>query len=227
MSSSYLPLQLNSVGLVLNDSQCLDNINLDIDSSGITVIMGENGSGKTLLLKLFAGLLKPSHGSVVWHQQPKPPALTLVPQQAVLFNTSVENNILHPLRYHHVEDAERHCSNALEWAGIAHLKANITMSLSTGEQQLVALARAWSLNPKVLLLDEPSANFDPTRRQQIDKLIKELSYHCKIIMTTHSIHQARELATEIILLSHGKLLSHSTSDDFFTSTEFNQFAGIQ
>ena len=227
MTNPYLPLQLKEIELILDQTVCLSSINLEIDQAGITVIMGHNGSGKTLLLKLLAGLHHLSHGSVNWQQQPIPPQLTFVPQKPVLLNASVEDNILLPLRYHKAEQAERRCQQALEWAGIVYLSKQSAAVLSTGEQQLVALARAWSLSPKVLLLDEPSANFDPIRRVQIDKLIQQISNDCKIIMSTHHIQQARELATDIILLERGKLITHQMVDNFFSSPEFFTFSGIQ
>ncbi|MGH1487636.1 MAG: ATP-binding cassette domain-containing protein [Cellvibrionaceae bacterium] len=227
MTSQYLPLRAQQVHLIFDKKTCLSNINLEIISDGITVIMGHNGCGKTLLLKLFAGLYKSTGGTVHWQQHPIPPQLTFVPQKAVLLSTSVENNILKPLLYHRIDNAAMRCQQALDWAGISYLSDQSAINLSTGEQQLVALARAWALDPKVLLLDEPSANLDPTRKQHIDHLVKQMSSSCKIILSTHNIQQARELATDIVLLEHGKLLTHLIADDFFSSAEFMTFSGIQ
>ena len=223
----YLPLKVRQAHLAFNNKACLSGINLEIKTPGITVIMGHNGCGKTLLLKLFAGLYQSTSGHVHWQQQPTPPQLTFVPQKAVLLNNTVSNNILTPLLYHGLDNASMRCQKALDWAGISYLADQSANSLSTGEQQLVALARAWALTPQVLLLDEPSANLDPNRKQQIDHLIKHMSNSCKIILSTHSIEQARALGSDIILLEQGQLLTHLKGDDFFHSKAFIRFSGIQ
>ena len=155
-----------------------------------------------------------------------PPELTMVPQKTVLFNTSVKQNIFAPLHYHRTDNADKRTKMALQWAEIEHLQNHAALHLSTGEQQLVALARAWALQPAVLLLDEPCANLDPVRKRKMDALILQLSHDCKIILSTHSIQQARQLANDIILLEHGKLLAHLEHTHFFDSAEFNPFLGV-
>lgn len=218
---NHFPLEFKHVDIKIVDQQCLKNISTTINSEGISIVMGTNGSGKTLFLKLCAGLIAPSSGTVCWRSTPKPPRLSFVPQKAVLLNLSVRNNLLLPLRYHKFTNAHERCQQALTWAGINHLTEQAAISLSTGEQQLVALARAWSLQPNILLLDEPSANLDPARQYSILSLLEELSQHCKLIISTHSITQARKLASDILLLDHGKLVTHQAADDFFQSKAFD------
>ena len=150
-----------------------------------------------------------------------------MPQQAVLFDRSVADNVLLPLQFHNIKNRQQILREALDWAGIGHLRAQRATMLSTGEQQMVALARARALSPKVLLLDEPSANLDPIRQKRINDLTKTLSDQCKIIMTTHSMQQARELASDILLLEQGKLVTHATAEDFFVSDVFKQFSGYE
>jgi tungstate transport system ATP-binding protein len=183
--------------------------------------MGPNGSGKTLLLKSCAGLLPASKGRVIWQTTPNPPIITWVPQSAVLLNRSVIENIYRLLKHQgSLEDKKirlRRCEEALAWVGIGHLKQQNALTLSTGERQLLALARAWALSPKILLLDEPSANLDPMRQTQMNSLIRALSERCKIIFSTHSVSQARELATDVLLLKQGRLLTHCNAATFFDS----------
>lgn len=223
--TNHLPLQWQSVSLHLNQQVCLDSISFSLSETGITVIMGENGSGKTLLLKLCAGLYQPTTGAIHWHKLPTPPQLTWVPSTTVILNTTVANNLLRPLRHHRAEKPENRCAHALAWAGIAHLHEREANSLSTGEQQLLALARAWSLQPAILLLDEPSANLDPARREQIDQLIQQLSHDCKIILSSHSVAQARKLANDLLLLENGKLLGHLPAKEGFQSAAFQRLQG--
>jgi tungstate transport system ATP-binding protein len=227
-NSDYLPLSVAHIDLTINTKTCLNDVNFTISNNGITVIMGSNGSGKTLLLKLLAGVIQATKGDVNWHKQPQPPALTMVPAKAVLLNRSVLANIALPQRYNtnRQEHQNKTTDDALAWADIEYLKHRHAKSLSTGEQQLVALARAWALKPQILLLDEITANLDPVRTQKINVLIKDLSSSCKIILTTHSIKQAKALASDILLLEQGCVLIHTNTDVFFNSSELQHFLGL-
>ncbi len=88
--------------------------------------------------------------------------------------------------------------------------------LSGGEQQRLALARAWALGPDVLFLDEPTANLDPASTQDIERIIQAIhASGTKIIMTTHNLGQARRLGDEILFISNGRLMEHTSIDRFF------------
>jgi tungstate transport system ATP-binding protein len=221
----YFPLQWKNVTLTFNDFTCLNNISFTIEAKGLTQIMGINGSGKTLLLKLCAGLLKPSSGSILWQQEPVAPKFTLVPQRPSLLDNTVEKNILLPLEKNGISHAQEKCHQAMEWAGIFSLKDKSSLKLSTGETQLVSLARAWALEPEIMLLDEPSANLDPSKKQEMDNLIQEMSKNCKIIMSTHSLQQAKALADDIIMLEEGKLVFQGSTENFFESSAFQRYMG--
>ena len=224
--STYLPLRCQQLRIALNNRICLNNISFELHSSGITALIGPNGSGKTLLLKSCAGLIAPSQGKVLWQTTPLPPVITWVPQAPALFNRSVLKNIYLPLKhqgkYKQQSALYSRCEEALAWAGIGQLKRQKALTLSTGEQQLLALARAWALSPKILLLDEPSANLDPARQKQMNDLISTLNETCKIIFSTHSMAQARELAADVLILEHGKLVAHCDADTFFNHSEYRQ-----
>lgn len=230
--NDFLPISIKDIDLIINAKACLHDVDIEIHDKGITVIMGSNGSGKTLLLKLIAGVITPTKGLITWHRRPQPPELTMVPAKAVLLNRSVIDNIALPLR--HVKH-RKNCQNnigkivddALAWADIHYLKHRHAKSLSTGEQQLVALARAWALKPSILLLDEITANLDPVRTQKMNQLVQDLSQFCKIILTTHSITQAKALANDILLMEQGKALLHTEANHFFNSTEFQHFLALQ
>ncbi len=230
--SEYLPVSLNKFTVVFDQqtrkTTALDEINLQISAKGITAVIGGNGSGKTVLLKCFADLIQPQCGSLTWQRKPLPPRITWVPQQPVLLDRSVIDNIRLPLLRNKSSkkdsDVKKRCEEALDWAQISELSAIATHSLSTGQQQLVALARAWALEPKILLLDEPCANLDPSRYQLFNTLIQELSKSCKVIMSTHSIKQVIELAEDIILLDSGKLLAHLETHTFLDSPYFEAYS---
>ena len=146
------------------------------------VLTGENGSGKSTLLRILAGIEAPDSGFGHYQEQrfdwrPYPDWLRrqviYVHQQPYLFHTSVAENIAYGLRARGIEANERQrlVAAAIAWARLTHLLAIPPQKLSGGERQRVAMARAWVLKPKILLLDEPTANLDAeSRRQTIDLL---------------------------------------------------------
>jgi len=90
--------------------------------------------------------------------------------------------------------------------------------LSGGEQQRLALARAWALAPDVLFLDEPCASLDPTATRQVEEIVQSIhASGTKVIMTTHDLGQARRMGDEIVFLAHGQVLEHAGAAAFFHS----------
>lgn len=228
MASPYLPLVIDNLSLFFSDGgkektlrKVLNDISLNLSSEGISVIMGPNGAGKTLLLKCLCGLLTEYIGSIHWQKKIKPPQLAWVPQSPVLLDRSVYENILLPLKRKALTQGSEHgsiearCQQAIEWAGIKDIAHQHALSLSTGEQQLSALARAWALKPDILLLDEPTANLDPVRYDKMNTLIQTMSTSCKIILSTHNRQQAQLLAEDILLLSEGKLNYYPNGKQYF------------
>ena len=105
---------------------------------------------------------------------------------------------------------------------LAHRPARV---LSTGEQQRLALARAWALEPEVLFLDEPTANLDPTATRAIEETIDTMRRSgTKIVMTTHDLGQARRLSDEVLFLHRGRLVEHGPSDAFFAAPQSREVA---
>lgn len=147
------------------------------------VLTGENGSGKSTLLRLLSGIDAPDRGAGRFNGrdfdwQPYPAWLRreviYVHQQPYLFHTSVVENIAYGLRARGIarEQRERQVAAAITWARLGHLLQTPPQKLSGGERQRVALARAWVLAPKLLLLDEPTANLDAESRQQTIDLVQ-------------------------------------------------------
>ena len=106
---------------------------------------------------------------------------------------------------------------ALEEVGLRHLAHRPARVLSGGEQQRLALARAWALHPEVLFLDEPTASLDPTATREIEAVIRAFDgAGTKIIMATHNLAQARRLGDEVIYLHQGRVLERTPADQFFS-----------
>ncbi|MBI3452612.1 MAG: ATP-binding cassette domain-containing protein, partial [Rhodospirillales bacterium] len=113
--------------------------------------------------------------------------------------------------------AER-AAETLARLGLSALADRPARVLSIGEQQRLALARAWALRPEVLFLDEPTASLDPTSTRAVEEIIAAIhASGTKIVMTTHNLGQARRLADEILFLHRGRLIERAPADDFFAA----------
>lgn len=188
------------------------DITLAIRAGRRTMIMGANGAGKSLLLRLLHGLLPPTRGEILWQGRPLDRtarrAQAMVFQRPVLLRRSVLGNLNFALGakgFRSFAKAER-AAWALEIAhlgGLAHRPARL---LSQGEQQRLALARAIACEPKLLFLDEPTSSLDPASTQMIEALID--AAHARgvtIVMVTHDLGQARRMGDDVIFLHDGRI----------------------
>jgi tungstate transport system ATP-binding protein len=227
-----LPLVARGVEFGINGRQIIDNVSFWIGSSGRTVILGPNGAGKSVMLRLCHGLLKPARGEIRWGSLSVAAAReqqAMASQQPVLLRRTVTGNLLHVLRVKGVPRGERQAlvDGALEQAGLAGLGGRAARTLSGGQKQRLAIARAFILRPKVLLLDEPTANLDPAAVRGVEELIGAIgAAGTKILMTTHDIAQAKRLAADIMFLNHGRLLEHAPATEFFASPKDPVAAGF-
>lgn len=198
--------------------RALDGISLSL-ARGSTAILGANGAGKSVLLRLMHGLLKPSAGSVAWQGVPR---AAMVFQKPVLLRRSALDNVIYGLQLsaaHRNESAARHRERAelaLRRVGLSHLANRPGRVLSGGEQQRIALARAWALEPDVLLLDEPTASLDPAAVRAVENIIGEIAAGgTSIVMTTHHRGLARRFADSVVFLEAGRVAEHTPVEEFF------------
>ena len=144
----------------------------------------------------------------------------MVFQRPVMLRASAAANVDYALRLAKVAKPERGKirHEVLERTGLDHLADQGARILSVGQQQRLALARAWALRPEVLLLDEPTASLDPAATRNVEEVIGAMhEAGTKIVMTTHDLNQARRLADEVLFLHRGRLVEHSPADAFFES----------
>jgi tungstate transport system ATP-binding protein len=218
-----MPLIARELCYAAGGKQILDSVSFELDEQPRTIVLGPNGAGKSVLLKLCHGLLRPDSGEVRWAGATPDHARRrqgMVFQRPVLLRRSVAGNLLHALRIRGVPRGRRGglVKEALDAAGLADMADQSARTLSGGEQQRLAIARAWVLKPEVLLLDEPSANLDPEATRAIEDLIVSFEDEgTRIIMTTHDIGQARRLANDVMFLHRGRLLEHSPAARFFAA----------
>ncbi len=227
-ADSILPCQAEGIGLSVGDRQLVKSVSFTLSAGPKSVILGPNGAGKSLLLRLLHGLIAPDEGRVSW-QRPagarKDHARrrqAMVFQRPVLLRRSAAANVDYALTLHGIGGAEgrRRRDEALEKTGLAEMAGRQARVLSVGQQQRLALARAWALRPEVLFLDEPTASLDPAATLNVERVIEAMHGDgTKLIMTTHDLSQARRLADEVLFLHRGRLVEHRTAKAFFEAPE--------
>lgn len=214
-----LPLAIRQLEFAVNQTMLLQRIDLDLRHNGISVIMGHNGAGKSLLLRCMHGLLQPTGGSILWNGKPADDQAVrqkqaMVFQKPLMLNRSVKANIDYVLKLR--RKPLRLSTQFLKSAGLDGKEKQPARSLSGGEQQRLAIARALATEPHVLFLDEPTANLDPTATLKIEALVAQVSQQSiKVIMVTHDIAQARRLADDVLFLHQGSLAEYTTAASFF------------
>ena len=214
-----LPLKLEDVFFVAGGRVIIERISAEIGAGPSTIILGANGAGKSVLMRLMHGLLAPASGKILWSRSDTTRMQAMVFQRPVLLRRSAMANVTYPLKLAHVPRAEREriALEALESVGLAAFARRPARVLSGGQQQRLALARAWALHPEVLFLDEPTANLDPTATREIERVIQAFdAAGTKIIMATHNLGQARRLGDEVLFLHQGRLVERAPVEQFFS-----------
>ena len=211
-----LPLRIEELTFVAGGRTLIDRVSLELEAGPSTIILGANGAGKSVLMRLMHGLLAPTSGRVLWNAEGARRCQAMVFQRPVMLRRSALANVAYALKVSGSPQAERMAMDALEEVGLAHVARHPARVLSGGEQQRLALARAWALHPEVLFLDEPTANLDPGATREIETVIKAFDASgTKIVMSTHSLGQARRLGDEVIFLHQGRVAERAPVDRFF------------
>lgn len=219
--SPILPLALRDVSFAAGGRAIIDRVSLQLEAGPSTIILGANGAGKSVLMRLMHGLIEPSAGEIRWSEADRVRARrrqAMVLQRPVMLRRNVLDNVIYALQAAGVARAERAqlAREALESVGLVHLARRAARTLSGGEQQRLALARAWALHPEVLFLDEPTANLDPGATREIENVIKAFDASgTKIVMSTHNLGQARRLGDEVLFIHQGRVVEHTPADRFF------------
>jgi len=195
----------------------LQGCSWSFDRSGIYVLTGANGCGKSTFLRICALLEQPDKGKVRYLDGTDEAVegitlmrrITLVLPKAGLFNMSVSRTVSYGLRVRGIsrqETADR-TRRILEFVGLSHKKDQNALTLSSGESQRIAIARALVIDPEVLFLDEPTASIDEQNVRIIEDIIRHLKQQGKttVIMTTHDRGQAERLADRLLLLQRGHI----------------------
>jgi tungstate transport system ATP-binding protein len=216
---SGFPLVCSGVAVTRGVTRILADVNVEIVRGLRTIVLGANGSGKSTLLRVLHGLVAPDEGTITWGGHATQPAKqAMVFQRAVMLRRSAAANIRYALDLAGINGAEadRRIEEALSEVGLHALAKRSARVLSGGEQQRLALARAWALAPEVLFLDEPTASLDPKASRAVEDIVRDIHTRgTTIVMSTHNLAQAKRLADDILFLHDGRLREHSPPDVFF------------
>lgn len=220
---SMLPLSVTGLTFAAGGKRLIDQLDLTIHPDRLTVIMGANGAGKSLLLRLLHDLLPVQSGQIDWAGQAAGPAIrarqAMVFQRPVLLRRSVQDNMDFVLGLKSglsADQRRRRSEQLLTKVGLQDRARQSARLLSGGEQQRLALARALASNPELLLLDEATASLDPASIEIIESIVLESCANgMGIVLVTHDIGQARRLADDIVFLHQGRVAEAAPANTFF------------
>jgi tungstate transport system ATP-binding protein len=207
--------------------KALDSVSLNEEGGKIVVLIGVNGAGKTTLLRIIAGLEKPEKGTIVFNDKSLIDTelrqiATLVFQRTAMFSRSVYDNLAYGLRIRGFKDTEikEKITEALNSVGLKNFEKRRAKKTSGGEQQRIALARAFLLDPKILLLDEPTANLDPNSARIIEKaILSKKRSDTIIVLSTHNLGQAKRLADKVLHVHEGKIIEEAPPKELFDNPQ--------
>lgn len=228
-SVSILPLRLRGVSFSAGGRALLGPLDLEFPAGGLTAVIGPNGAGKSLLLRLCHGLLTPASGTVEWSHgagvREGRKRHAMVFQKPVMLRRSVSANIEHALATSGLPRAQagERLSAALIRFGLLDIATRPARVLSGGEQQRLAIARAWARDPDAMFLDEPTAHLDPGATRQIEDMLHALMGEgVTLVMATHDLGQARRLASRVVFLNKGALAEAGDAPAFFDAPESHE-----
>jgi len=218
-------IRLSNIHKWYGNREALSGIELEIEKGKIFAIMGNSGAGKTTLLRIMALLEKPDRGEYLFDGENANimdtvvrKRVTMVFQKPVMFNTSVFNNVSYGLKlrgYSKKEIAEK-VRDILELVKLEGYQKYNARKLSGGEQQRVAIARCLVLEPDVLLMDEPTANLDPSNVITIENIMKKSAENgTTIVLATHNLFQARRISQRVMHLYNGEVVESGDTVSVF------------
>ncbi len=221
-----MDIKLRNIKKTYIDKTILSIEKLNIKKGKITGIIGPNGSGKTTMMKIIGNLIKSDVGSVEYDGKEFEiisDRLTYVSHNSYLFNESVYENIAAPLIFRDMnkEYIKERVEELIDNFQIGYLKDENALTLSGGEKQKVALARALSFRPEVLLVDEPTSNIDPNFIKLIESSLKRINkdYNTTILIVTHNTAQSFRLCDEIIFMKDGRAIQHTDTKKLVNSED--------
>jgi phospholipid/cholesterol/gamma-HCH transport system ATP-binding protein len=227
-------IELQGVRLAFDSHEVLRGIDLSVVRSETLTIMGGSGSGKSVLLRLIAGLIKPDLGEIRIDGTDIVPLnedemlsvrqrMGVVFQQAALFDSmSVADNIAYPLREHAMLDEgaiQRRVVELLDIVGLPGVQEQYPTELSGGMRKRVGIARALAMKPAMVLYDEPTSGLDPSNAKLISQLIMQVAetFGTTSIVVSHDLYWSLKISSRVALIYEGKIIAVGTPTEFQSS----------
>jgi molybdate transport system ATP-binding protein len=216
------------------------DVRLSVPSQGVFALFGRSGSGKTSLVNILAGLIRPDRGRVVFDDivlfdsdagidvPPERRRLGYVFQEDRLFpHLSVRNNLLYGHRRAPSRNLATKPTEIIDLLGIGHLLGRRPAGLSGGEKQRVAIGRALLAHPRLLLMDEPLASLDAARKEEILPFIERLRdlLRLPIVYVTHDLGEIIRLADSVALMADGRVTAVGRVDDILGRADLRSLTG--
>ncbi|MCG2727292.1 MAG: phosphate ABC transporter ATP-binding protein [Candidatus Methanoperedenaceae archaeon] len=217
--------RIENLYMAFGEKEVLKDINLVIRRGEIFALIGPSGAGKTTILRILNLFEKPTHGNILFEgirlNGTNRKKMSLLFQTPAVFNASVFDNVAYGLRVRGIDKRiiEKKVSDALKIVGLFGMEKQKARTLSGGEAQRMAFARAIVYDPEILLLDEPTANLDPANVAKIEEIIKRIRSErgTTIVIATHNIPQVRRIADRVGILLNGELIEVNSKEGIFTS----------
>ena len=202
------PCTIRNLQLKFEHNVIFKNLNFVISESPITVLTGNNGTGKTLLLKILAGIINPTSGSITFNNENlKNNDFSFIFQKPIFLDRTVYDNLLYVLKVKNkMKRADEVINKNAQEYKITHLLYRSTRGLSGGEQQIISFIRALIVSPRVIFLDEAFSNLDKLYINKIEFIINQISKNgIKIIMISHDDNQILRLANQVFNIKDGAI----------------------
>lgn len=210
----------------------LDIPELEVQQGRIRALIGPNGAGKSTLLLMLAGLLKPEQGKIYFQGKPVDSRtdlmflrrhISVVFQEPLLLNNNVFENVALGLKFRKInkEEIKSRVQKALAYFGISHLEKRSARALSGGEAKRVSLARAFALEPQMLLLDEAFNSLDPPSRETVIEDLKQILEETKItaVLALHDREETLRLAQDVSVMNSGKIVQSGTTTEIYNQPD--------
>ena len=219
MINSENRITLKNINYGVNNKPFFKNLSTDISTNGITVILGPNGSGKTLLTKIIKGLIKPESGELSIKLNGTTPKTGYLSQNIIFLRRNVFNNLAYPLEIKgfNKKMINKRIEFLLKYFGFSSKEKISARNLSEGNKQYLSFIRTLVSEPNLLILDEPSSNLDMQFTKKVENFLIKERNRIKIIMVTHDLFQAKRLADEILFINDGEIIEVSTKNKFLKS----------
>ena len=214
------PLRADGLTVRFAGGTALDRVDIEVREGARVAILGANGAGKSVLLRALHGLIVPDAGSITWGgASARPRAQAMVFQRPVMLRRSALANVEYALHVNGIRNSRRtqRAREAIERVGLGYAASRQARVLSGGEQQRLALARAWALAPRLMFLDEPTSSLDPHAAAEVERIMSEIhASGTTLVTTTHSLGFAHRVADEVVFLHDGRVAERAGCAAFFT-----------